>query len=40
MIDLMLSNPFVLAISFHSGALLVNYPWNDGRVKETADINA
>jgi hypothetical protein len=34
MIDLILGNPFVLGISFHSGALVVNYPWNDGRVRE------
>jgi len=34
MIDLILENPFVLAISFHSGALVANYPWNDGRVRD------
>jgi hypothetical protein len=34
MIDLILGHPFVLGISFHSGALVVNYPWNDGRVRE------
>jgi hypothetical protein len=34
MIDLILGNPFVLGISFHSGALVVNYPWNDGRVRD------
>jgi hypothetical protein len=33
MIDLILNNPYVLAINFHSGALVVNYPWNDGRVR-------
>ena len=39
MIDLILNNPFVLAISFHSGALVVNYPWNDGRVREIKRAN-